>query len=102
MSIEKSSLIKFEYKINLKSGIVNANWKIPSFLARFTDLMLTKMPKQSNVTYANTGFTQNIVTLTIMTRNTFKIQMALGFVLPVAVLSLFGSLNNSIFLPLLW
>ena len=48
--------------INLKSWIVNVIWVIFSFLARFTDLMLKKMPKQSNVTYVNTGFTLNVIT----------------------------------------
>ena len=61
---------------------------IPSFFARFSDLMLTKMPKQSNVTYVNTLGLHCVITLTILTTtNTFKVQMILGFVLPVAVLS---------------
>ena len=60
---------------------------ILSFLARFADLMLTNMSKQSNVTYENTGFTLNVITSTILTANTFKVQMILGFVLPVALLS---------------
>ena len=60
---------------------------ILSFLVRFADLMLTNMSKQSIVTYENTGFTLNVITSTILTANTFKVQMILGFVLPVAMLS---------------
>ena len=47
------------------------------------------MPKQSSVTYVNTGFTLNVIlyVMTILTTNTFKVQIILRFVLPVAVLS---------------
>ena len=46
-----------------------------------------KKPKQSNVIYVNTGFTVNVITSTMLTTNIFKVQVILGFVLPVAVVS---------------
>ena len=57
------------------------------FPCKICRLNVKKMPKQSNLTYVITWFTLNVITSTILTTNTFKVQMILGFVLPVAVLS---------------
>ena len=68
--------------MNSKSHLNNIQ-----FPCKICRLNVKKMPKQSNVTYVNTGFTLNVITSTILTINTFKVQMILGFVLPIAVLS---------------
>ena len=59
-----------------------------------------EMPKQFIVASVPTGFKQSVITLTILTTNSFKVEMVLGFCAACCnTIFPFASLNNNYFLP---
>ena len=85
-SVEKSSLMKLtKHQFEIMNSKCNLN--NTQFPCKICRLDANKNVEVIQSGYVNTGFRLNVITSTILTTNTLKVQMILGFVLPVPVLS---------------